>query len=1055
MVGIREKRVMDMSIESRSRQFGKVFDHWQIKEFLGSGSGGKTAVFRLQRIDSSWGVCALKIVNLIEARGRMEELTEAQLTDYQAAREKCSRNAEREVRLMDELRGNTNIVDYLDHTFVDWSEENAFGRDLLIRMELLTDLRSELRQGKCFAEAEIIKIGRDICTALVRCHSKNILHRDVKPENIFRNKDGDYKLGDFGVSRVLDACPGAVASTGIGTYEYWPAEQMTGSYDKRVDIYSLGLVLYELSNRNRLPFAATTYATGKEVSLRLAGTALPKPTDASPMLTEIILKACAFKPEERYQSSESFLKALHWLSRKNQTSTNPAASEATRAHTSSSQYETVPAEPYKNAFEMQPAQCRRPSSGTQSRKKSSGTYSRERNNREKKKHKAIPIFLVLCAVLCVFASPRVWTFVKYSSAKALLKTEKYEQAVKAFEALGDYRDSPEQLDSARLATDYQAAEALLADGKHEEAITAFEALGNYRDSAVQLENARRAASYEAVKTLLEDGIYESEEFGSYGEIIQKALSEGPDYIQRMRDGTYSEFYLDENDNVLCILYRNLDGTILKKFTAEYGEDKKMLSQRSYDTSDSLGCVSTMTYTKKGKILNQEIKLNDGSVYLTYTYQYRDDGQLETSIVYNSDGRILNKTENYFEGDIPVRFIETNMDGSYDEGTLDEKGCAREICYYNADGTLNFYTENTYDEEGREILANYYNPDGSIRFSCVTDYNAIGNKTRYTCSRPDGEIAFWNEFSYNAIGQVSNMKNYANGGENYYFYEYTCDIAGTLIRETCYAFDGSYSIKHYDVLGNEQELFAYNNGGRLVNHEKYEYDALYNFIGSISTEYYTDGSYCVTQYNSDREHTKEITYNANKTILSSTESFFDDAGRPIKEVTTEADGFVSYLAVFRYEEKTNLVTACITTYNRDGSYVEDYFRNTVSSNVREHILEGFNNNLIHTIEYNTEGIAIGKTEYTYSEDKPGMTVRHSNYLDGSVTVSDVNEKKQIVTQTVYDANGNVMGIMEYLYNDLGQNIRINHKRPSGYLYSYVEYGYNAEGEVVETKWYVPG
>ena len=181
-----------MSIESRSRQYGKVFDHWQIREFLGSGSGGKTAVFRLSRVDSSRGASALKVVNLIEERGSFDAMSDFHRREYEAAREECSRSAEQEVWLMDELRGNTNIVDYLDHTFVDWSEEDCFGRDLLIRMELLTDLRSELRTGKLFTQAEVLKIGRDICVALELCHKKNILHRDVKPENIFRNKDGNY-----------------------------------------------------------------------------------------------------------------------------------------------------------------------------------------------------------------------------------------------------------------------------------------------------------------------------------------------------------------------------------------------------------------------------------------------------------------------------------------------------------------------------------------------------------------------------------------------------------------------------------------------------------------------------------------------------------------------------------------------------------------------------------------------------------------------------------------------------------------------------------------------
>lgn len=314
-----------MSIESRSRQYGKVFDHWQIREFLGSGSGGKTAVFRLVRSDSDRGASALKVVNLIEERGSLEKLSARRREEYEAVREECSASAEQEVWMMDDLRGNTNIVDYLDHTFVDWEDETGFGRDLLIRMELLRDLRSELRRGRLFTESEVLKVGRDICVALILCHRKNILHRDVKPENIFLNKDGAYKLGDFGVSRVLDACPGAVASTGIGTYEYWPAEQMTGRYDTRVDTYSLGLVLYELSNKNRLPFAASAYTNSREVSQRLSGTPLPPPCDASPALAEVILKACAYDPEDRFASAGEMLKALQRVSaaRRNPPSAQP------------------------------------------------------------------------------------------------------------------------------------------------------------------------------------------------------------------------------------------------------------------------------------------------------------------------------------------------------------------------------------------------------------------------------------------------------------------------------------------------------------------------------------------------------------------------------------------------------------------------------------------------------------------------------------------------------------------------------------------------------------
>lgn len=302
-----------MSIESRSRQYGKVFDHWQIREFLGSGSGGKSAVFRLVHTDSSSVKSALKVISLIEKRGSLKSLSVSLKAEYESAKKKCKDYAKQEVLLMNGLQGQTNVVAYQDHTFVDWEDETGFGYDMLIRMELLTDLRSQLENAHVFNEMDVLKIGRDICAALVLCHSKNILHRDIKPENIFFNNDGNYKLGDFGVSRILNAAPMSKASTGVCTIEYAAPEQLSGKYDTRVDIYSLGLVLYELSNNNRLPFASSYYITRDEVQQRFLGKRLLAPQNASKELSDVILKACAHNPDDRYQTAEDFLADLNYL----------------------------------------------------------------------------------------------------------------------------------------------------------------------------------------------------------------------------------------------------------------------------------------------------------------------------------------------------------------------------------------------------------------------------------------------------------------------------------------------------------------------------------------------------------------------------------------------------------------------------------------------------------------------------------------------------------------------------------------------------------------------
>lgn len=306
-----------MSIESRRHQYGLVFDHWQIKESLGYGSGGKTAVYRLEHTDGS-GVCsALKVISLIEDRGDINKLEAHRRTDYNQARERYWDYAKQEVLLMNGLRGKTNVVGYLDHKYVDWSDGKSFGRDMLILMELLHDLRSDIQTGQRFSENEIIKIGRDICTALVLCHGKRIIHRDIKPENIFYNEDGDFKLGDFGISKIMSATPRAAVTTDIGTPEYAAPEQTSGKYDERVDIYSLGLVLYELGNDNHLPFVCSSYASAEEMEnamrKRLHGELLPAPSQVSERLAAVILKACSYKADDRYQTAQAFLDALNNL----------------------------------------------------------------------------------------------------------------------------------------------------------------------------------------------------------------------------------------------------------------------------------------------------------------------------------------------------------------------------------------------------------------------------------------------------------------------------------------------------------------------------------------------------------------------------------------------------------------------------------------------------------------------------------------------------------------------------------------------------------------------
>lgn len=300
-----------MSVESRAKKYGEISDGWKIQELLGSGSNGQTCVFRVARNIGLPEEGAVKIVNIITVIGEFDRLSKTEKEDYEAERKRLYKKALDEISLMNKLEFCPNVVRYHAWNYEDWVEEKQFGRDLLIRMDCL-DTLSELEGRGIFEESEIVRIGIDICTALVECEKQEIIHRDIKPANIFKRQNhNSYLLGDFGISRIVDRSH--YASTAIGTKPYAAPEQYNEKYDIRADIYSLGLTLYELCNENRLPYTKFSgHVSAEQIEKRLEAEQLPPlPEDkVSEELSGILLTACAHNPSKRYQSAQEFLNAL-------------------------------------------------------------------------------------------------------------------------------------------------------------------------------------------------------------------------------------------------------------------------------------------------------------------------------------------------------------------------------------------------------------------------------------------------------------------------------------------------------------------------------------------------------------------------------------------------------------------------------------------------------------------------------------------------------------------------------------------------------------------------
>ena len=314
---------------------------WKIVKYLGGGAYGK--VYEIERTISGMQEkekAALKIVSRPKDEDEIEEY-EVSGYDKESIMESYKseiQNYVQEYKLMRTLQGQTNIVSCDDFTVV-WNE-NGIGGKVFIRMELLTPLNRVLKERELSIE-EIIQLGKDIASALILCEKKSIIHRDIKPANIMVSQFGNYKLGDFGVSKIMDH---ATYATKMGTPEYQAPEVVhMGKYGQTADIYSLGITLYWLLNNRRMPFIGaneqlTVERKDEAMEKRYRGEKLPAPKNGSAKLKKIVLKACEYNPEDRYASAQEMYDELDTL--KSGKTTGGTSSTGKKKETSGAKTET-------------------------------------------------------------------------------------------------------------------------------------------------------------------------------------------------------------------------------------------------------------------------------------------------------------------------------------------------------------------------------------------------------------------------------------------------------------------------------------------------------------------------------------------------------------------------------------------------------------------------------------------------------------------------------------------------------------------------------------------
>ncbi len=312
----------------------KVWPEWKTVRKLGEGSFGKVYEISRQQFDIEER-CAVKVIAVPNTQAELESMrnegmTEADITAFYKG---LVDEFIKEIKLMSALKGHTNIVGYEDYAVIE--RKDSFGWDIYIRMELLTSLPSYIKSHqikekdldatlsvraaeenrKIFTERDVIMMSIDICRALELCYEKRIVHRDIKPDNVFVSPNGDYKLGDFGVARTIDKTVSGLSKK--GTYIYMAPEIYKGELGSpNVDIYSLGIMMYKLLNNDREPFLPPAPQViqyndkANAIARRMSGEAISMPAHGSESLCAIVQKACAYDPQKRYRTPTEMKKDL-------------------------------------------------------------------------------------------------------------------------------------------------------------------------------------------------------------------------------------------------------------------------------------------------------------------------------------------------------------------------------------------------------------------------------------------------------------------------------------------------------------------------------------------------------------------------------------------------------------------------------------------------------------------------------------------------------------------------------------------------------------------------
>lgn len=296
-----------------------LLDGMSVVECLNNVNG--FACYLLQR-ETTGEKFVLKHISVPESETNVEALIlTGAVSDREGARTYYRSVAQAqavEVRNWQKLSGHDNLSVFTGFQLEE-REGEQIGYDFYLLAPYRTSLHAYMQQN-VITHLQALNLGIDLCNALMRLRQAGYLHEDLKPENIFLDDNGQFSIGDLGIVPLESLSFAALPEHYSNCYSAPELADITANLNPTIDIYSVGMILYHLFNGKHAPFEEVGNSLIEADQMRLQGQPLPGPLYADYELTEIINKACAFHPQDRYQTPGELRQALIVYMQKNEVS---------------------------------------------------------------------------------------------------------------------------------------------------------------------------------------------------------------------------------------------------------------------------------------------------------------------------------------------------------------------------------------------------------------------------------------------------------------------------------------------------------------------------------------------------------------------------------------------------------------------------------------------------------------------------------------------------------------------------------------------------------------